>query len=183
MCCWTSLRTWASTATLPPRQAFCRCLPPAAMRHSMSLPALPQQPLLCVPAGLVPTLTISLPPVAARSAPALLPAAGGHLRGVPPPRHQAVLDLQHADLRILHPEAALEGVCMCARGYWGMWGMRLRPCLLRLSATGGAALEHTQRTSLFATGRPTHCPALPPLLPSPAALPRRRATSRCTGPW
>ena len=52
------------------------------------------------------------PPPREPSLPALThspPAAGGDVRGVPAPRHQAVLDLRHAHLRVLHPEAPLAG--------------------------------------------------------------------------
>jgi len=55
---------------------------------------------------------------AARLRRALRPAhaAGGHVRGLPAAQQQGVLDVRDADLRLLHPEAPLEGTALRRAG-------------------------------------------------------------------
>ena len=67
-------------------------------------------------------------------------AAGGDVRGVPPPRHQGLLDVRHGHLRVLHPQAPLEGVQ--AAGWVEGWFERPSrafpsPAQLRLLARSG----------------------------------------------
>jgi hypothetical protein len=93
---------------------------------------------------------------------------------MPPASHQAVLDLQHADLRVLHPQAALEGACV--PGYLlGMCGVCLLPACCLSQSNGRRCHEAlsalTAEVYLEQDAPPQLPPQLPPL-PCCSSLPQ-----------